>query len=345
MSVSKIIGHKNAKIALPIVLVAVIFAAYEGYLWINTQSTDNAYIEADISNVSSEISGVIEKIYVKENSFVKDGQIIAEINKNDYQAKYEQAQFALSRSIHNINMIEQNIKLALITQNKAIEAHEFAEENFSVAETEYKRITRLNREKFASKKSLDDAKIAYEKVKNELSQMALDVQSAKENLALLELKKLVAISEKNNAEQVLHVAKRALENTNIRAPIDGIVGNSSLREGNFVHPGAVLFSIVPTNHLYVKANFKETQISKFKPGMKADIKVDAESKVKITGVIRSIAPATGAKFSLLPPANATGNFTKIVQRVPVTIDFSVPEGYEGKIVPGMSTLTTIRIDQ
>lgn len=156
------------------------------------------------------------------------------------------------------------------------------------------------------------------------------MQLSAEKLALLEIKRLAAISKHTIALQERNLAKSELDNTEIRSPISGMVGNSSLREGNYVRAGGVLFSVVPLDKLYVKANFKETQISKFKPGMNAEIIIDSESGEKIVGIVRSISPATGAKFSLLPPANATGNFTKIVQRVPVLIDFSMPKNIKDR---------------
>lgn len=341
----KILSHKHIKLIALIFILFLTFITYRIYIWANTQSTDNAYIEANISSVSAEVGGVIERVLVEENNFVKEGQIIAQINKADYQAKYAQAEANLDEAIHSIEMIEQNIQLGIIKQNKAIEAYEFAKKNFKIVETNYNRTTKLSEDNYASKKSLDDTKIAYKKAESDLFQAELDRQSSQENVKLLEIKKLVAVAKSNTALQERNLAKRALDNTNIRSPIDGVVGNSSLREGNFIRPGVVLFSVVPIDRLYVKANFKETQISKFKPGMVASIEIDSEPETKLEGIIRNVSPATGSKFSLLPPANATGNFTKIVQRVPVIIDFTVPDEIKNKIVPGMSTLIKVRIDQ
>jgi membrane fusion protein, multidrug efflux system len=340
----KIKSYKNIKVISGVVVILLLYSAYQIYLWTNTQSTDNAYIEADISSISSEVGGVIERVFVKENNLVKAGQIIAQINSADYKARYEQAEAALDSAVHNVEMIKQNIKLAIISQNKAIESRGFAEKNFKISEIDYQRITELSKDNFASKKNLDSAKISYEKAKNDLSQAILDMETSKENVKLLEIKKLVAIAKSNTTLQERNLAKRALDNTNIRSTVDGVIGNSSLREGNFVRPGVVLFSVVPIDQLYVKANFKETQISKFKIGMVASVKIDSESGIIIKGIIRNISPATGSKFSLLPPANATGNFTKIVQRVPVTIDLNIPSEIRNKIVPGMSTLTSVRTD-
>ena len=341
----KILSHKHAKLIALASVIFLLFFTYKIYIWTNTQSTDNAYIEANISSVSAEVGGVIERVLVEENNFVQEGQIIAQINSADYKAKYEQAEANLDEAIHSIEIIEQNIKLEIIKQNKAIEVHEFAKENFKVVEANYKRTIKLSEDNYGSQKNLDDIKIAHKKAESDLFQAELDTQSAQENVKLLEIQKLVAVAKSNTALQERNLAKRALDNTNIRSPIEGIIGNSSIREGNYIRPGVVLFSVVPIDKLYIKANFKETQISKFKPGMIASIEIDSEDGITLQGTIRNISPATGSKFSLLPPANATGNFTKIVQRVPVIIDFTIPNAIKHKMVPGMSTLIKVRIDQ
>ena len=138
------------------------------------------------------------------------------------------------------------------------------------------------------------------------------------------------------------LSKRRLSNTKIVSPIDGILTNSSLQIGNFVRPGFILFSIVPNDKLHIKANFKENQIAKFQNNMKVRIKFDALPSLKIYGTIRNISPATGSKFGLLPPDNATGNFTKIVQRIPVLIDFELPKNLP--LLAGMSVSVSVRID-
>jgi len=345
MMLNKLKSHPRIKAILTISVIILLFITYEIHLWINTESTDNAYVEADISNVSSEINGVIAKVFVKENNLVRAGQIIAKIQDDDYKAKLAKAEAALEGAKHDVNIIEQNIKLAIIQQNKTMESFEFAEENFKVAELTFKRIQKLNKDNFASKQNLDNAKIAFEEAKNELSQSLLNMQTSKEELILLEIQRSAAIAKQSSIQQEKNLAKRALDNTEIRSPIDGVIGNSSLQEGNYVQTGFVLFSVVPVDQLYVKANFKETQISKFNPKMMAEIIIDSESGHKIIGTIRNVSPATGAKFSLLPPANATGNFTKIVQRIPVIIDFTVPDNLKDKIVTGMSVLVKVRTDQ
>lgn len=342
--ITKLKSHRYFVHGAIVAGLVLCFFIYELYVWINTQTTDNAYIEADISNVSPEVNGIICEILVEENSKVQKGQIIAKINEADYRAASEKAISTLETAKRDIEIIEQNIKLAQIDQTKSKEAFDFADANFKLTKADYERTEKLSKDNFASKQKLDSSEIAFEKAKNEFAQAQLNMQTNEEKLSLLEIQRLSAISRYNTIKQETVLTQRALDNTTLRAPIDGTLGNSSLKIGNYVRAGMVLFAVVP-DKLYVKANFKETQISKFAPGMKVDISFDSEPDAKITGCIRNVSPATGAKFSLLPPANATGNFTKIVQRVPVTIDFEIPENLLGKLTPGMSTIVKIRTDK
>ena len=342
--ISKYSSHRYFFHILLVSAIVFSFLVYEIYIWSKTQYTDNAYIEAEISNVSAEVSGIIDKIFVEENNQVKSGQIVAKIKDDDYRANYEKALATLDGAKRDIEIIEQNIKLAQIEQVKTQESFEFAEANLKLTQVDYNRIQALSKDNYASKQKLDSAEMALEKAKNEFSQAKLNMQTSDEKLALLEIQRLSSVAKHITIKQEAILAIRNLDNTSISSPIDGIFGNSSLKLGNYIRAGVVLFAVVPEK-LYVKANFKETQITNFKAGMQATMSFDSEPDHKIIGYIRNISPATGAKFSLLPPANATGNFTKIVQRVPVSIDFEIPKDLIGKLTPGMSTIVRIRTDK
>ncbi|WPX99354.1 HlyD family secretion protein [Candidatus Megaera polyxenophila] len=342
--ISKYSSHRYFIHTLIALSIVVSFGVYRIYIWTKTQYTDNAYIEAEISNVSSEVSGIISEILVEENNKVIRGQIIAKIKDDDYRANYEKTLATLEGAKRDIEIIDQNIKLAQIDQKKAKESLEFAEANLKLIQVDYNRIQALSKDNYASKQKLDNAEIALEKAKNEFSQAELNMQTSLEKLTLLELQRLSSMAKHTTTAQEVILAKRNLDNTLIRSPINGTVGNSSLKLGNYITAGVVLFAVVPEK-LYVKANFKETQITNFKTGMEAVMIFDSEPDYEVIGYIRNLSPATGAKFSLLPPSNATGNFTKIVQRIPVSIDFDIPEKLIGKLSPGMSTIVKIRTDQ
>ena len=258
--IDKIIKHQYAKPILALIGLVFLYLLYLIYAWSHTETTDNAYIEADISTVSPEVDGVISEVLVHENNIVEAGQIIAKINDTVYKANLDKADALLDLAKKDIDIIVQNIKISQIEQNKATELYQFAEENFKVTKEEYRRTKELSKDNYASKKNLDNAKIAYEKNKSDLAQAKFSMQTSNENLIMLEIKHQASIAKYNTAVAERSLSLRNLKNTVIRAPISGKIGNSSLREGNYIRTGVVLFSIVPINELYIKANFKETQI-------------------------------------------------------------------------------------
>ncbi len=341
-SVANEFSKTHPRLKYTILVIAVLAFGYVSsklYIWSKTQSTDNAYIETEISDVSSEINGVVKNVFVLDNTEVKQGDILAEIDDDDYKANLAKAEATVNAKVNNIKVIEQTIVMEKINLKKHNTLENFAKINFDLEDVDYKRVSNLNKDKFASKKLLDDSKLALEKAKSDYNVASLAAEASKENLSLLAMQKTVAEEELKALIETKKLSERALVKTKIIAPIDGVFANSNLQVGNYVRPGAVYFSIVP-KIMHIKANFKETQVARFKAGHKAEIEFDALPGKKIYGKIRSVAPATGSKFSLIPPDNATGNFTKIVQRVPVIIDFEVPSDI--KLVPGMSAHIAIR---
>ncbi|HJK86434.1 MAG TPA: HlyD family secretion protein [Candidatus Megaira endosymbiont of Nemacystus decipiens] len=340
--VTKDFISRNTRNISLILFVFAIYIAYEVYVWSITQSTDNAYIEAEISDVSSEVNGAISEILVKENNHVIKDQPIAKIENTIYQAHLEKSYAALKSAEQNIETIKQNIRLTEIKHLKAVSLHKSAEESLMLIEKDFNRTDKLNQNSYASQKHLESARIHYINTKTKAEQTKFDVELSLENLKLLKIQLASAKIQYNAALADNVLAKKNLDDTVLRSPIDGIMTNSSLREGKFVQTGRILFSVVPVEEIYVKANFKETQVMHFKEGMQAEVYLDAFKGRKVMGNIRNIFPAAGAKFSLIPPQNASGNFTKIVQRIPVIIDLQVPEDLRGRIAPGMSCFVKIR---
>ncbi|MFY9590250.1 HlyD family secretion protein [Rickettsia endosymbiont of Halotydeus destructor] len=342
-NIEKYKNHPLAKYLFGIVIIALISTIYGIYVWVNTQSTDNAYIDADISNVSSEINGVLTNLLISNNTKVNKGDLIAEIDDRDYKAKLNSLNASINSSIKNIEIIDQKTLIGQIQLAQAEEELSLAKTSFDIMSIDFARTKELNREKFASAKAFDNAKNLFAKAQTDYNQAKLELQIAKQNLLLLGLEKS---AEEENFKGLLEnkkITERSLENTKIIAPVTGIFSNSSLEVGNYIVPGRILFSIVQDKTMYIQANFKETQIEKFRPGLKVKIQFDSLPKKVIYGKIRNISPATGSKFTLIPPDNATGNFTKIVQRVPILIDFESPSN--SNLMPGMSTVVSIRTDQ
>lgn len=340
------LGYKNTKIvAVSGLLLLSAYILYQIYVWKVTQSTDNAYVEAYISEVSAEIDGTISEILVSENSKVNQGQAIARIEDKIYKANFTKSSTMLKKASQNIEIIKYKTKLAEIAQQQAEINLKLSEENLRVVAQDFKRYQKLNQDNYSSQRNLDFSELNYVEAQTSLKKAALEVEASVNNLALLASELQIAESGYEAALADHAIAEHNLNHTIIYSPVSGIMTNSILRVGNLVHPGRALFMVVPEDKLYIKANFKETQISKFRENMSVEILVDGAKDFTLTGKIRNLFPATGSKFSLIPPQNATGNFTKIVQRVPVIIDFEVPEELKNKIVPGMSCTVKIRTDK
>ncbi|WP_375326957.1 HlyD family secretion protein [Candidatus Tisiphia endosymbiont of Nemotelus uliginosus] len=334
-------SHLYFKYAVALGSILAVYLAYRIYTWINTEATDNAYIDAAISNISSEVGGVVVKVHVLDNMVVKKGDLIAEIDDSDYKSRLASIEASINTSIKDIEVIKQKIVIGEISLKQSREALAFANTNFEANSTDYKRTVELNKENFASNKILDTSKVNFTKAKTYYNQAQLNLQMAEQNLQLLSLEKAAEEEKLKGLLQDKNVVARSLRNTKLIAPVNGILANSSLQVGNFINPGRILFFIVQDER-YIRANFKETQIAKFLPDQKVKLRFDSIPKQVVYGKIRNISPATGSKFSLIPTDNATGNFTKIVQRIPVLIDFELPDNiHRNKLVPGMSVVVSV----
>uniref|UniRef100_UPI0035CFF91C HlyD family secretion protein n=1 Tax=Bartonella sp. MU70NMGDW TaxID=3243561 RepID=UPI0035CFF91C len=205
-----------------------------------------------------------------------------------------------------------------------------------------KRVTELKKNRYAPQSNVDDAKSAYEQAIANVNRADAQIAAARANIRVLEAQRSEIESQTKSLELTREKAQRDLDSTIIRAPFDGVIGNLTAKTGDFVVNGQRLAALVPIHALYIEANYKETQLQNIHPGQKAYIAIDAFKKEFFTGKVLSISPATGAVFSLLPPQNATGNFTKIVQRIPVRI--SIPEEVlkNGHIRAGMSV--SVKVD-
>lgn len=321
------------------VILILCLVIYKFYVWIYTETTDNAYIQSDITLVSAEINGKIIEVLTKENIHVNAGDILAKIDDTDYKAALEQAVAKLQAAEYALKMTEQKIAMEQTNLEKAQGNMQTAQVSFEAAERDYTRSSNLTKDNFSSKKNLDNARVAMEQARNNLSQSQLAIKASEENSALLNIQKHANLSDIDAARQAIVIAEKNMKNTIIRAPITGITARNGIRLGNFVVTGMPLVYIVP-DLAYIVANFKETQVSRFKDGLKVVFSLDALSG-KYEGVIRNISPASGATFSLIPVDNATGNFTKIVQRIPVTIDFDRDQKGLESVGVGMSVSVSV----
>ncbi|MCQ2744374.1 MAG: HlyD family secretion protein [bacterium] len=288
------------------------------------QTTDDAYVDTTTVTVSPKVAGQIVKVLVKDNQHVKKGDIVAVIDKVDYEVKLQQATANYDRAVLN----QQNAQANLNAANSEIE----------LAKKDVERYQNLYKAGAVSKQTLDKAITHLETIQARQTTAEQAIFSSNPSNA-----SKVADADLNVLKAQKRAAELALEYTDIIAPIDGTVSNKKVETGMMVQPGSPLFVIVP-NDVWVVANYKETQIRGMKKGMPVDIKIDTYPKKVFKGEIDSIQRASGAKSSLFPPENAVGSFVKIVQRIPVKIVFTEeinPDEYS--IIPGMSVVPKVKI--
>jgi membrane fusion protein (multidrug efflux system) len=335
--------EKKKKVRMILIAVAAVLAliGLAFFIWHEIvgkyhESTDDAYIQADAVTVAPKIGGYVEEVLVGDNQDVQKGQPLVRIDPRDYRAQTEQfeAQIAIAKANADAvraqiaeqesSVAEARAQLAAAQANASYaagEAQRYAPLVAIGAETAEQLATRRNQ----AKQAIDQAVTAR-----------AALASAEKRINTLHAQVRQAEAQGGTAVAQLKAAEVNLQSTTLSASIAGRVGNSTVRVGQFVQPGARLMTLVPVGRLYIEANFKETQIGLMRVGQPAQIKVDALPGVKLRGHVESVAPGTGAQFSLLPPQNATGNFTKIVQRVPVRIALEADPDVRAILVPGLS---------
>ncbi len=332
--------QKNRKLAY-LSAAIFLFIIYKIYVWIYTESTDNAYIESDISTVSGQVSGNVSEVLCVDNKEVKAGDVLARIDNTPHKAALEIAIAKRKSGEYALASVEQKIELENNNLKKAEELVEFSKTNLELSLADYERELALHKDKYSSQKSLDESKSALEKSKFDLSQSLISLEISKKNLEVLQTQKSMNLLDLEVLKQNQITSEDDLKNTVIVSPIDGVIASNGIRSGNYVRPGTPLVSIVP-RQVYIKANFKETQILHMHKDQDVEFTVDAIKGRKFYGKIRGIYPATGSKFSLIPSDNATGNFTKIVQRIPVIIDFDNGQEGANMIRTGMSVTVNVK---
>ncbi len=332
---------KRRRVVLPLVLLAAVGGGgYEGYHWFMEGrflvSTDDAYVKADMSTVMAKVGGYITAVPVVENMRVTKGQVLATIDDGDYRNAVDNAQARIDTQGATVARFDAQIEAqkAAVDQAGAMVAAAKAEATRTAVE--YDRASRLMQSTFGTQQRLDQALADRDRSVATVASATAGLASAQAAIAVLRAQKREAEKTENELGTVLARAQRDLSFTTIRAPFDGVIGNKAAQPGQYVQTGTRLLALVPLDSAYVQANFKETQLDRLKPGQKVTIKPDAFSSRTIEGSVESVAPASGAEFSLLPPENATGNFTKIVQRVPVRIKIPTEVAQEGLLRPGLS---------
>lgn len=329
------------KIVRTVVLGALAVGAVAfGVHWWQTgrwlESTDNAYVRADIAVITPRVAGEIVEVAVRENQLVKKGEVLVRIDPRDYQARLAnaQAQVAQAEAALVANSRQQEMQAAMIDEARA--SLSAAEADRVRVRKDYARAESLVKDGVATQARLDTASAGYQSAQAAVTRGSAGLKVARTQVGTLEAERARLEAQLQAAKAAEQLAALDLEATVLRAPSDGLVGNLAAKLGERVSPGLRLLSLVAAGPVWVEANFKETQLTHVVVGQPVRVHVDAFPGAEIQGRVESVAPASGAEFALLPADNATGNFTKIVQRVPVKVTLELPAELREKLRSGMS---------
>ena len=340
-------------LALALIIGVFFYIRSKGF-----ETTDNAQIDADIIPIRTSVSGYVKEVRFTDNTMVKKGDTLLIINDDEFQARVLQAEAALENAKANLVAVKNNADAGDLNASAAFLSSETTAQNIDVAKTrlnkikeDYKRIKNMYASKAATKAELDaieaELAVAEAQFKAATNQYkASSAQSAGVKSQATGQKSMIALAEalvkQRSAE--LSLAKTQLGYTIVKAPCDGLVSKRSVDQGQFVTVGTPVCSAIDNTTLWVTANFKETQIEHIKMNQSVEVNIDAYPSLSITGKVDSYIGATGAKFSLLPPDNSTGNFVKIVQRVPVRIKLiGLTAEQRALLLPGLSAFVSVSI--
>jgi membrane fusion protein (multidrug efflux system) len=326
-------------------LLAVGTAGDFGYRWWTVgrfiESTDDAYVGAHNTTLAAKVAGYVASIAVEDNTRVKAGDVIATIDDGDFSLAVDSARDKLATQEATVERIGRQVTAQISAVDQAKAQLASAQAGATRAKLELDRQQALAQRDFASRQTLEQAQSNRDQAVAGVQSAQAAVDAAQANVDVLKAQQQEAQRTVQELRTALAKAERDLSFTVIRAPVDGVIGNRAVQTGDYVQTGQRLASLVPLDEVYVDANFKETQLAHLVPGQKVEISVDALPDQAIEGTVASVAPASGAVFSLLPPDNATGNFTKIVQRLPVRIKVPAEVAAQGELRPGMSVVVSV----
>ncbi|ARM87521.1 EmrA family multidrug resistance transporter protein [Rhizobium sp. CIAT894] len=329
---------KRAVIAAAL-LAGVVLSGDFGYRYWTVgrfiESTDDAYVKADYTTVAPKVAGYIKQVLVNDNDTVKAGQVLARIDDRDFQAALAQARADLKAAEAAITNIDAQIALqqSVIEQARATIGASQASLDFAVSDAA--RSARLITSGAGTQSRAEQTQSARDQAAAAVERDWAALVAAENKVPVLQTQREQTVAQRDRAAAAAQQAELNLSYTYIVAAVDGTVGARSIRVGQYVTSGTQLMAVVPLHAVYVVANFKETQLTYVRPGQPVEIKIDSFPDMSIKGHVDSVSPASGLEFSLLPPDNATGNFTKIVQRIPVKIVID-DEALSGLLRSGMS---------
>jgi membrane fusion protein (multidrug efflux system) len=343
----------RGKIALPrrrlIIVAAVALAAIGVLLWLIQYllvgqfyvSTDDAYLAADTAMMAPKIGGYVTEVRVLQNQIVRQGQVLAVIDPRDYQAALDgaNADIAAAQAAIASDQAQLSLQQAKIQAAQAMVAADQARATF--AEQDQRRYKAASASGAGTEQSSSQASTEVATAQAALAADRANLLGAQRQVDVLNAAAAQSQASLAQAQAKAAQAQLDLSHTKILAPFDGMVGDKTVAVGDYLQPGTEIMAVVPLDQVYVLANYKETQITHIRPGQPVAVTVDGYPSLHVTGKVDSVSPASGQEFALLPPDNATGNFTKIVQRVPVKILLNLNNDLIGKLRPGMSVEPSI----
>ncbi|WP_044874963.1 HlyD family secretion protein [Pseudomonas sp. LFM046] len=307
------------------------------------ETTDNAYVQGEITRISSQLGARIEEVLVNDNQQVKKGDLLIRLEADDFKLALERARAQLATREAELAQAQSKLtqQSSLIAASQADVAASQA--TLGRTQIDLSRAETLRKPGFISEERVTTLSADSRVARSQVAKAEADLKAQRQQVDALnaEIKRLEA--QIANARAEVSQAELNLGRTEIRSPVDGRVGQRAARNGQYVQVGAHLLSLVPDSDIWVQANFKETQIERMQPGQTAELIFDSFPDTPVEGRIDSLFAASGAQFSLLPPDNATGNFTKVVQRIPVKLTFAADNPLKGRIRPGMSVLVKVRL--
>jgi membrane fusion protein (multidrug efflux system) len=326
--------------------IAVLFAT-QWDRWVGNstrQVTDDAYIRGDLTPLSAQVDGYVRHVAVDDFQRVRAGDLLVEIDDSDYRAKVAQAEADLLGAQAAI----ENIKARKASQHAQVADAEAAvagtQADVERTKLEDERQRALLATTYGTPQRVEQADADAKRLAATLASKQAELDEQRRQLAVLDTQELQLRADEKAKQAMLDLAKINLGYTRIAAPVTGMVSERGVRDGQYVHAGTQVISVVPLDNVWVIGNYKETQLTHVMIGQGAEIRVDTFPGVVVTGKVDSISPASGSQFSLLPPDNATGNFTKVVQRIPVKIRLKPDSPLAGRLRPGMSVEATILTD-
>ena len=336
---------RRGLVRLAVLLVVAVAAVAWGAHWWTAgrfvEDTDDAYVGGDVTVISSKVAGYVQAVAVADNQAVRRGDLLVRIDDRDYRAALARAQAGVAAAQALLGNIAANDQLQRSVIAQADAGVSAASAESTRAKLDDARYSDLASRSAVSMESAQRAQAAAQTAQAGQARAAATQQGARRQLGVIDSQRKQAEAALAQAQAELDVAKLNLSYTELRAPVDGVVGNRRARSGAYATSASQLLVVVPSHGLWIDANFKEDQLAQLRVGQAVDVQADAVPGRRFKGHVASLAPATGAQFSVLPPENATGNFTKIVQRVPVRIVLDGQDGDLDLLRPGLSVRATI----